>query len=218
MDSPFFAKIKRFRPPSNFNQPQFKGLFDGKNGDTVEHVQRFQALMSLWGYSDELLCRTFPTTLTGKALTCFSHLKSNSIKNFGMLLDAFFEQYKINLGSKKGSSHLFLLHQEPAESLSDCNRRFRQEVGEVGKVDENFVIEAYKNALDYDEFGIYNSLTIQPVGSLRELYDRADRYAKAEREKKAKLSRTAKRPATEGHATPRQHFEGDSKRKNHDEP
>ncbi|XP_026410840.1 uncharacterized protein LOC113306068 [Papaver somniferum] len=157
-------------------------------------------------------------TLTGKALTWFSHLESNSIKDFGMLSDAFFEQYKINLRSKKGSSHLFLLHREPGESLGDFNIRFRQEVSEVGKVDESFVIEAYKNAMEYDEFGIYNSLTVQPVGSLRELYDRSDRYAKAEKEKKAKLSRTARRTMVEGPAKPKQQFEGNTKNKSHEGP
>ncbi|XP_026417136.1 uncharacterized protein LOC113312613 [Papaver somniferum] len=218
MDSTFVGKIRRFRPPSNFSQPQFKEFFDGKNGNPVEHVQRFQASMSLWGYSDELLCRTFPMTLTGKALTWFSHLESNSIKDFGMLSDAFFEQYKINLGSKKGSSHLFLLHREPGESLGDFNIRFRQEVSEVGKVDESFVIEAYKNPMEYDEFRIYNSLTVQPVGSLRELYDRSDRYAKAEKEKKAKLSRTTRRKMVEGPAKPKQQFEGNTKNKSHEGP
>ncbi|XP_026378372.1 uncharacterized protein LOC113272790 [Papaver somniferum] len=218
MDSPFVGKIRRFLPPSNFSQPQFKEFFDGNNGNPVEHVQRFQASMSLWGYSDELICRTFPMTLTGKALTWFSHLESNSIKDFGMLSDAFFEQYKINLWSKKGSSHLFLLHREPGEFLGDFNIRFRQEVSEVGKVDESFVIEAYKNAMEYDEFGIYNSLTVQPVGSLRELYDRSDRYAKADKEKKAKLSRTARRTMVEGPAKPIQQFEGNTKNKSHEGP
>ncbi|XP_026419649.1 uncharacterized protein LOC113315602 [Papaver somniferum] len=177
----------------------------------------FSGFNEFVGYSDELLCRIFPVTLKGKALTWFSHLEPNSIKNFGMLSDAFFEQHKINLGSKKGSGYLFLLHREPVESLSDFNRRFRQEVNEVGKVNESFVIEAYKNALDYDEFGIYNSLAVQPVGILRELYDRADRYAKAEKEKKEKLSRTEKRPAAEAHVKPRQQFDGNTKGKNHED-
>ncbi|XP_026420032.1 uncharacterized protein LOC113316012 [Papaver somniferum] len=200
MDSPFFDKIKRFRPPINFVQPQFKEFFDGKNGDPIEHVQHFQASMSLWGYSDELLCRTFPITLTGKSLTWFSQLDSNSIANFGMFSDAFFEQYKINLGNRKGSSHLFLLQQETCENLLDFTRRFRQEVSEVGKVDPGLVIEAYKNALPYDEFGIYNSLTIQLVGTLKELYDMVDRYGRAEKEKKAKMSRASKGSRTEGNA------------------
>ncbi|XP_026459377.1 uncharacterized protein LOC113360040 [Papaver somniferum] len=117
-----------------------------------------------------------------------------------MLSDAFFEQYKINLGNKKGSSHFFLLHREAGESLIDFTRRFRQEVSEVGKVDAGLVIEAYKNALDYDELEIYNSVTVQPVGTLKELYDRADRYGGAEKEKRAKLSQSS------------------SKKKNHDDP
>ncbi|XP_026398488.1 uncharacterized protein LOC113294308 [Papaver somniferum] len=207
MDSPFVEKIRRYRPPSNLNQPQFKEFSDGRNGNPVEHVQRFQASMSLWIFSDELLCGTFPMTLTGKALTWFSQLESNSIRSFRILSDVFFEKYKINLGIKKESSHLFLLHREPGESLFDFNRRFRQEFNEFGKVDEGFVIEAYKNAMDYDEFGIYNSLEVQPVKNLKELYDRGDRYAKDKKEKKAKLSRTTKRFGTEGHATPRQHFQ-----------
>ncbi|XP_026453019.1 uncharacterized protein LOC113353728 [Papaver somniferum] len=212
MDSPFFEEIRRFRPPANFVQPQFKELFDGKSGNPVEHVQHFQASMSLWGVSDELLCRTFPVKLTGKTLTWFSQLESNSIANFGMLLDAFFEQYKINLGSKKGSSHLFGLHQETNESLAAFNQRFRQKVGKVGTVDAGIIIEAYKNALPYDEFGIFNSLTVQPAGNLKELYARADSYARAAKEKRAKLSLT--KGTTEISSKVRHHLDDDSKKKN----
>ncbi|XP_026436938.1 uncharacterized protein LOC113334930 [Papaver somniferum] len=124
MDSPFVGKIRRFRPPSssNFNQPQFKEFFDGCNGNLAEHVQRFQASMSLWSYIDELLCGTFPLTLT----------------------------------------------------------------------------------------------EVQPVETLKELYDRGDRYAKAEKENKEKLSRTTKRSGTEGHEKPKQKFDGSTKSKSHE--
>lgn len=70
--------------------------------------------------------------------------------------------------------------------------------------------------MDYDEFGIYNSLTVQPVGSLRELYDRSDRYAKAEKEKKAKLSRASKKTMVEGLVKPKQQFEDSAKSKSHE--
>ncbi|XP_026396547.1 uncharacterized protein LOC113291202 [Papaver somniferum] len=204
MDSPFVQEIRWFRPPTNFVQPQFKELFDGKSGDPVEHVQHFQASMSLWRYSDGFLCRCFPVTLTGKALTWFSQLESNSIANFGMLSDAFFEKYKINLGSKKGSNHLFGLHQETNESLVTLNKRFLQ-VGEAGAVDAGLIIEAYKNSLPYEEFGTFNSLTVQPVGNLKEL------YARAEKEKIAKLSLT--KGTTEIPPKVRHHPDDDSKKK-----
>ncbi|XP_026378466.1 uncharacterized protein LOC113272891 [Papaver somniferum] len=168
IDSPFTNRIKQFRPPLNFILPQFKEFFDGRNGDPVEHVQHFQASMSLWGFSDELLCRTFPMTLN-----------------------------------------------DAGESIIDITRRFRQEVSEVGKVDPGLVIKAYKNALDYDEFGIYNSLTVHPVVTLKELYDRADRYGRDQKEKKEKLSR-AKGPEVEGHVKQKQHLEVGSKKKNLD--
>ncbi|XP_026452007.1 uncharacterized protein LOC113352399 [Papaver somniferum] len=212
MDSTFVEKIRRFPPPSNFVQPQFNDLFDGKSDDPVEHVQPFQASMSLWGYSDELLCRTFPVTLTGKDLTWFYQLESNSIANFGMLSDAFFEQYKINLGSKKGSSHLFGLLQEANESLAAFNQRFHQEVGEVGAVDAGLIIEAYKNAFPYDEFGVFNSLTVQPVGNLKKLYARTHNYARAEKKKRAKLSLT--KGTAEIPSKVRHHLDDDSKKKN----
>ncbi|XP_026459172.1 uncharacterized protein LOC113359810 [Papaver somniferum] len=214
MDSPFVNEIRRFRPPANFVHPQFKELLDGKNGNPVEYFQHFQVLMSLWGYIDELLCRTFPVTLTGKALTWFSQLEPNSIANFGMLSDAFFEQYKINLGSKKGSDHLFGLRQETNESLAAFNQRFRQEVGELDVVDAGIIIEAYKNSFPYDEFGIFNSLTIQPVGSLKELYARTDSYARAEKEKRAKLSQT--KGAAGMPSKVRHHPDEGSKKKNHE--
>ncbi|XP_026442632.1 uncharacterized protein LOC113342249 [Papaver somniferum] len=211
-DSPFVEEIRRFHPPSNFVHPQFNELFDGNSGDPVEHVQHFQASMSLWGYSDELLCRTFFVTLTGKALTWFSQLESNSIVNFGMLPDAFFEQYKINLGRKKWSSHLFGLRQETNESLAAFNQGFRQEVGEVSAVYAGLIVEAYKNALPYDEFGVLNSLTVQTVGNLKELYARTDSYARAEKEKRAKLALT--KGTTEIPSKVRHHPDDDSKKKN----
>ncbi|XP_026399908.1 uncharacterized protein LOC113295797 [Papaver somniferum] len=137
----------------------------------------------------------FKELFDGKSDDPVEHLESNSISNFGMLSDAFFEQDKINLGSKKA-----------------FNQRFRQEVGEVGVVDAGIIIEAYKNAFPYDEFRIFNSLIVQPVGNLKELYAREDSYARAEKEKREKLSQT--KGAAEMPSKVRCHPEEDSKKKN----
>ena len=64
-DSPFTASVNSFPLPHKFRMPQIDS-YDGVN-DPLDHLETFKTLMHLQGVADEIMCRTFPTTLKGVA-------------------------------------------------------------------------------------------------------------------------------------------------------
>ena len=62
-DSPFIAKILECPMPPKFHLPQLKS-FDGLN-DPLDHITTFKTTLSLQQPPNEILCRSFPTTLNG---------------------------------------------------------------------------------------------------------------------------------------------------------
>ena len=74
-DSPFIASINSF-----LRMPQIDSYDRVK--DLLDHLETFKTLMHLQGVADEIMCRTFPTTLKGAAKIWFSWLTPNSISTF----------------------------------------------------------------------------------------------------------------------------------------
>ena len=62
-DSPFIAKILECPMPPKFRLPQLKS-FDGLK-DPLDHITTFKTTLSLQRPPNEILCRSFPTTLNG---------------------------------------------------------------------------------------------------------------------------------------------------------
>ena len=64
-DSPFTASVTSFPLPSKFHMPQVENY--DKSKDPLDHLDSFKTLMHLQGVPNEIMCRTFPTTLKGPA-------------------------------------------------------------------------------------------------------------------------------------------------------
>ena len=79
-NSPFTTTILECPVPSKFRLPQFKS-FDGLK-DPQDHLNTFKMTLGLQHPSDEILCRSFPTTLKGAAREWFTKLPSSSVDNF----------------------------------------------------------------------------------------------------------------------------------------
>ena len=81
-NSPLSKEIQKAVVPDNFKMPKEK--YDG-TGDPQDHVVTYEATLDLYGISDEIKCRTFPTTLRGSARNWFYSLPAGSVKTFGQL-------------------------------------------------------------------------------------------------------------------------------------
>jgi hypothetical protein len=69
---PFIERITNFPLPEKFKVPHML-LFDG-NSDPIEHLETYQAHLSLHGTPNEIACRAFPLTLKENACDWFGRL------------------------------------------------------------------------------------------------------------------------------------------------
>ena len=60
---PFSQMIMQKPIPSNFKLPQFESY--DETSDPIDHLEAFRTMMLLYGTSDAILCRAFPSTLKG---------------------------------------------------------------------------------------------------------------------------------------------------------
>ena len=79
-DSPFTTAVLECSIPSKFRLPQLE-LFDGLK-DPQDHLNTFKTTLGLQQPPDEILCRSFPTTLKGAAREWFIKLPTSSIDSF----------------------------------------------------------------------------------------------------------------------------------------
>ncbi|XP_026425296.1 uncharacterized protein LOC113321613 [Papaver somniferum] len=145
--------------------------------------------MTLWEFSDELMCKMFPQTLTDGAIIWFNQLKSRPIGTYEKLVEIFCEHYNYNRQGRKNSHSLFMLHQRKGGGIRQFLQRFKQELAEVVDESDETAIEAFRQAFPWDLNGMYNSLTRKPAKNLEELYDRAEEYARVADDQKAREAR-----------------------------
>ena len=79
-DSPFTVAVQECPVPSKFRLPQLEP-FDGLK-DPLDHLNTFKTTLGLQQPPDEILCRSFPTTLKGAAREWFNKLPTSSIDTF----------------------------------------------------------------------------------------------------------------------------------------
>ena len=90
-DPPFTLAAQECLVPSKFRLPQLKP-FDGLK-DPQDHLNTFKTTLGLQQPSDEILCRSFPTTLKGAAREWFTKLSTSFIDNFKKLGNAFIHHF-----------------------------------------------------------------------------------------------------------------------------
>ena len=79
-DSPFTVVVQECPVPSKFRLPQLEP-FD-RLKDLVDHLNTFKTTLGLQQPPDEILCRSFPTTLKEAAREWFNKLPTSSIDTF----------------------------------------------------------------------------------------------------------------------------------------
>ena len=91
IDSPFTTAVLECSVLSKFHLPQLEP-FD-KLRDPQDHLNTFKTTLGLQQAPDEILCRSFPTTLKGAAREWFTKLPTSSVDNFEQLSNAFLRHF-----------------------------------------------------------------------------------------------------------------------------
>ncbi|VFQ62043.1 unnamed protein product [Cuscuta campestris] len=117
--SPFSERILRAPLPSSFQMPPIP-RYD-KTTDPQEHFNRYQTLMNVVTFSEEVLCRSFPATLDGLASEWFNELPEGKIESWEDLARKFLVHFAGNRKKKLHFSHLL-----PASGLGEAEGVFHR--------------------------------------------------------------------------------------------
>ena len=130
-----------FRSPSKFRLPQLE-TYDG-HIDPLDHIESFKKLLNLQRTPDEVMCRSFSTTLKGAARVWFSKLASSSITNFKQLSDSFIRHFINGQRHKRPTSHLLMIKQQEEETLRAYVKHFNRTILEIDEADDQVQLTAF---------------------------------------------------------------------------
>ena len=114
-NSPFTVAVLECPVPSKFRLPQLEP-FDGLK-DPQDHLNTFKTTLGLQQPPDEIMCRSFPTTLKGAAKEWFTKLPTSSIDNFDQLSSAFLCHFIGGQHPKRPVDYLLIIRQREKETL-----------------------------------------------------------------------------------------------------
>ena len=120
-DSPFTSAMLKCPVPLKFRLPQLEP-FDGLR-DPQDHLNTFKTTLGLQQPPDEILCRSFPTTLKGAAREWFTKLPTSSVDNFEQLSNAFLHHFIGGQRPKRPADHLLTIRQGEKETLRSYVKR-----------------------------------------------------------------------------------------------
>ncbi|XP_029129266.1 uncharacterized protein LOC114916522 [Cajanus cajan] len=151
--------------------------YDGSS-DPEEHLNVFLTQATLSTQDDSALCRIFPTSLKGRALSWFTRFPSASIDSFAELSSQFTLQFATSKPYKTTSLALAGVHQEKKESLRNFMDRFNKTAMEIGDLNPVVALDRLSTTLRPGPF--VNSLCKKPPADMNDLRRRAEKYMQME--------------------------------------
>ncbi|XP_021626931.1 uncharacterized protein LOC110625604 [Manihot esculenta] len=134
--------------------------YDGA-GNPREHILNYKTLMELQTLSDALVCKVFPTMLTGLARAWFNSLEAGSIKSFEDLANIFISWFIARVPVEKNTSYLETVRQRKNESLREYVAYFNTKALQISELDESRAVEAMQTGTTSSEF--FGSLCRKPL-------------------------------------------------------
>jgi len=175
-DSPFTMAVQECPVPSKFRLPQLEP-FDGLK-DPLDHLNTFKTTLGLPQPPDEILCRSFPTTLKGAAREWFNKLPTSSIDTFEQLSGSFVRHFVGGQRPKRTADHLLTIKQGERETLRSYVTRFTRGMLEVDETDDKVQLTTFKAGLKSGDF--VASLAKNPPRTMAEALLKAQKYMNAE--------------------------------------
>ncbi|RVW83262.1 hypothetical protein CK203_039662 [Vitis vinifera] len=136
----------------------------------------YRHLMTLDIGNDALLCKVFPASLQGQALSWFHRLSPNSVDNFRDLSEAFVGQYLCSARYKQNISTLQNIKMQENESLRDFVKRFGPAVLQVEAYSMDAVLQIFKRSICLGT-PFFESLAKKPLTTMDDLFRRASKYS-----------------------------------------
>nr|CAN75943.1 hypothetical protein VITISV_016460 [Vitis vinifera] len=204
LSTPFCSHITHYEPPRGFLVPKFS-TYDGTN-DPFDHIMHYRQLMTLDIGNDALLCKVFPASLQGQALSWFHRLPPNSIDNFRDLSEAFVGQYLCSARHKQNISTLQNIKMRDNESLREFVKRFGQAVLQIEVCSMDAVLQIFKRSI-CPGTPFFESLAKKPPTTMDDLFRRANKYSMLEDDVRAATQQVlvagrASRDNADRHAKP----------------
>ena len=175
-DSPFTVAVQECPVPSKFHLPQLKP-FDGLK-DPLDHLNTFKMTLGLQQPPNEILCRSFPTTLKGATREWFTKLPTSSIDNFEQLSSSFVRHFVGGQRLKRTADHLLTIKQGEKETLKSYVTRFTRGMLEVDESDDKVQLTTFKAGLKSRDFLV--SLAKNPPKTMAKALLKAQKYMNAE--------------------------------------
>ncbi|XP_020229507.1 uncharacterized protein LOC109810455 [Cajanus cajan] len=151
--------------------------YDGTT-DPDEHVDVFLTQVTLSTTDDAALCRIFPTSLKGRALSWFTRLPANLIDSFNTLASQFTIQFATSRPHQLTSLALVSIRKEKKESLRAFMSRFNKATLEIRDLNPAVALHHLTTALKPGPFA--NSIYKKPPTNMDDLCRRADKYMQME--------------------------------------
>ncbi|KAJ9702972.1 hypothetical protein PVL29_004643 [Vitis rotundifolia] len=177
LSTPFCTHIIHYKPPRGFLVPKFS-TYDGSS-DPFDHIMHYRQLMTLDIGNDALLCKVFPVSLQGQALSWFHRLPPNSVDNFRDLSEAFVRQYLCSARHKQNISTLQNIKMQENESLREFVKWFGQAVLQVRACSMDAVLQIFKRSI-CPGTPFFESLAKKPPTTIDDLFRRASKYSMLE--------------------------------------
>ena len=177
LSTPLGQHILDYDPPRGFTIPPF-AMYDGSS-DPYDHMLHYNQAMILSVRDDRLLCKVFPASLKGPALSWFHKLPKGSINTFGELSVGFVSQYLCFVRQKRNISFLQSIFKREDKSIWDFTCKFGQAVQQIDVYSMNAVLQNFRRS-----FGpttpFFQSLSLDPPKTMEELYRRTDKFSTLE--------------------------------------
>ena len=153
-------------------------MYDGSS-DPYDHMLHFNQAMILNVGDDRLLCKVFPASLKGSALTWFHKLPTGSINSFGELWAVFVSQYLCSVRQKGNISSLQAILKREDKSIWDFTHKFGQAVQQIDIYSMDAVLQNFRRSFELTT-SFFQSLSLDPLANMEELYRRADKFSTLE--------------------------------------
>ncbi|XP_022855997.1 uncharacterized protein LOC111377174 [Olea europaea var. sylvestris] len=172
----FAPKIIAVPLPKGFKQPMIEA-YDGVT-NPLDHLRTFVDLMRLYAAPDTVMCRSFPSTLKGKARDWIATLAPRSIKTFDELSRSFVAYFLSSKRKRKTTIGLMQVVQEKDKSLQEYLARFSRATLGIKDLQMSAMVTALMNRTRNRAFKM--SLSKNYLESMHDLLKKGDKYVDAE--------------------------------------